>query len=143
MYILAPNRKKLTTVFTTPCLASFSNAKHNFIFLFSERPIGDVCTVPSNYVTLCFRVKVQLLTNFSIFKGIKLKFGGGVSSQMLISYFTSVLPSKYTVFPRINAPPQINAPPRIHAPLRINAPSQLCCVLESPNQLLVDVFHKL
>ena len=50
--------------------------------------------VPCNYVILCFGVKVQLLTNFSIFGGIKLKFGGEVNSETLISYFMSILPHK-------------------------------------------------
>ena len=45
-----------------------------------------------NYVIFCFGVKVQLLTNFSIFRRIKLKFGGGVTSETLISYFMSILP---------------------------------------------------
>ena len=48
--------------------------------------------VPSNYVSLCFRVRVRLLTIFSVLRGIKLKFGGGVSSEALISYFMSFLP---------------------------------------------------
>ena len=56
--------------------------------------IDDVITDPCNYVILCFRVKVQLLTNFSIFRGIKRKFGGGVNSETLISYFMSILPHK-------------------------------------------------
>ena len=31
-------------------------------------------------------------SNFSIFRGIELKFGGGVNSVTLISYFMSILP---------------------------------------------------
>ena len=41
-----------------------------------------------------FGIKVQLLTNFSIFREIKLKFNGGVNYKKLISYFMSVLPYK-------------------------------------------------
>ena len=48
----------------------------------------------SNYVILVFRLKVQLLINFSIFTGIKLKFGGGVNSETLNSLFMSMLPNK-------------------------------------------------
>ena len=47
-----------------------------------------------NYVILCFGVKVQLFTNFPIFRRIKLKSGGGVNSETLISYFMSILPYK-------------------------------------------------
>ena len=47
-----------------------------------------------NYVIRCFGVKVQLLTNFSVSTGIKLKFGGGVNSETLILYFMSILPHK-------------------------------------------------
>ena len=50
--------------------------------------------VPCNYAILCFGVKVLLLTNFSIFRGIKLKFDDGVNSETLISYFMSILPYK-------------------------------------------------
>ena len=50
-----------------------------------------VDVIKSFYV---FRVKVQLFTNFSIFIGIKLKFGGGVNSVTLVAYFISVLPHK-------------------------------------------------
>ena len=50
--------------------------------------------VRCNYTNLCFGVKVQLLPNFPIFRGIKLKFGGGVNSETLISYFMSILPYK-------------------------------------------------
>ena len=39
-------------------------------------------------------VKVKLLINFSIFGGFKLKFGGGVNSETLTSYFMSILPHK-------------------------------------------------
>ena len=47
-----------------------------------------------------FKVKVQLSTNFSIRRGIKLKFGGGVNSEtelILILYFMSTLPNKMTL----------------------------------------------
>ena len=50
--------------------------------------------VRCNYVILCFGVKVQLLSNFSIFRMIELKFGGGVNSETLISYFMLILPYK-------------------------------------------------
>ena len=42
-------------------------------------------------ITLLFvlEVKVQLLTNFSSFRGIRLKFGGGVNSEILIPYLMS------------------------------------------------------
>ena len=39
-------------------------------------------------------VKVQLLANFPIFTGIKLKIGGGVNSEALISHFVPILPYK-------------------------------------------------
>ena len=41
-----------------------------------------------------FGVKCQLLTIFPIFRVIKLKFGGGVNSETLMSYFMSILPSR-------------------------------------------------
>ena len=37
-----------------------------------------------------FAVKFQLLTNFSIFRVIQLKFGGGINSETLISYLMSI-----------------------------------------------------
>ena len=37
---------------------------------------------------------MQLLTNFSIFGEIKLKFSGGVNSKTLISYFVSIFPKE-------------------------------------------------
>ena len=42
-------------------------------------------------------VKVKLLTNFPTFRRIKLKFGGGVNFDTLISYFMSILPYKMNV----------------------------------------------
>ena len=41
-----------------------------------------------------FGVKVQLLSNFSIFRRIRLEFGGGVNSETRITYFMSILPHK-------------------------------------------------
>ena len=41
-----------------------------------------------------FGIKAQLLTNFSVFRGVKVKFGEGVNSETLISYFMSRLPHK-------------------------------------------------
>ena len=50
--------------------------------------------VPCNYVIFYFGVKVQPFTKFSIFGEIKLKFGGGVNSETLISCFMSIVPKK-------------------------------------------------
>ena len=47
-----------------------------------------------NYVILCFGGQSPALANFSIFRGIKLKFGGGVNFETLISYFMSSLSYK-------------------------------------------------
>ena len=57
--------------------------------------IDDVIT-GTLYFTSFFvlGVKVQLLTNFSISRGIKLKFGPWVNFEMLILYFMSILPHK-------------------------------------------------
>ena len=51
-----------------------------------------------NYIILCFGAKVQL---FFMFGGIKQKFGRGVNSELLISYFMSILPYKMN-FIKIN-----------------------------------------
>ena len=42
------------------------------------------------YLFFVLGVKLQVLTNFSIFRGIKLKLSVEVNSETLISYFMSV-----------------------------------------------------
>ena len=68
MYLLPI--EKLATVITTPCLASFSNNKHYFIFLFSERPIGDVSAGIQYFRHSLFQGQSAAFTNLSIFKGM-------------------------------------------------------------------------
>ena len=64
--------------------------------------------VPCIYVILFFGVDVQHLTNFPILRGIKLQLGGGVNSEMLISYFMSILNKKikgfYVIFDNFTQP---------------------------------------
>ena len=50
--------------------------------------------VPSYHVILCFQSQSPSLINFSIPKGIELKFGGGVNSKTLISCFMPILSNK-------------------------------------------------
>ena len=47
--------------------------------------------VPCNYAILCFRGQSPTFDKHFISRGIKLKFGGGVNSETLISYFMSIL----------------------------------------------------
>ena len=50
--------------------------------------------VPCNYVILCFQGQNPTFDQPFIFRGIKLKFGGGVNSETLISCFMSILSNK-------------------------------------------------
>ena len=50
--------------------------------------------VRCNYVILCFGGQSPTFDQLFIFRGIKLKFVGGVNSVTLISYFMFILPYK-------------------------------------------------
>ena len=50
--------------------------------------------VPCNCVILCFRGQSSTFDELSTFTGIRLKVGGGVNSETLISYFMSISSNK-------------------------------------------------
>ena len=50
--------------------------------------------VRCNYVILCFWGQRPIFYQLFYFREIKLKFGGGVNSETLVSCFTSILPDK-------------------------------------------------
>ena len=54
--------------------------------------ICDITTGSQSFFV--FRVKVQLLNDFSIFRGIELKLSRGVSSEAFVSYFVLFLPNR-------------------------------------------------
>ena len=52
--------------------------------------------VRCNYVILCFEVKIKLLTKFSIFREIKLKFGGGsIPGRRFISHVNFTMQNEF------------------------------------------------
>ena len=48
--------------------------------------------VRCNYVSLCFGGQSPTFDQLSVFREIKLKFGGGVNYGMLLSYFMLIVP---------------------------------------------------
>ena len=60
----------------------------------NDNKIDEVTTAPCNYFILCFQGERPTFDQLFYFERIKLKFGGGVNTETLISYFMSVLPHK-------------------------------------------------
>ena len=63
-------------------------------FTQNHNKIDDVLTGPCNYVILCFGGQSPTFDQLFYFGRIKRKFGGGVNSETLISYFMSILPHR-------------------------------------------------
>ena len=81
----------------SPFPLSEGQLKHKFVMckyvtniLQNHDKIDDVTTGLCNYVILCFRGQSPTF----VFRKIELKFGGGVNSEALISYFMSILSNK-------------------------------------------------